>query len=82
MIAFANRDALIRTLGKGRFPVQPYRSETRRILLFCKHSGRTSDMDTKEYALFCYDTVEMENSLKPTSTKKGTIMIVLAFSII
>ena len=25
----------------------------------------SNDMDTKEYATFCYDTVEMENALKP-----------------
>ena len=30
---------------------------------FCEHSGRTNDMDTKEYPTFRYDTVEVENSL-------------------
>ena len=31
--------------------------------LFREHSGRTNDMDTKEYATFRYDTVEVENGL-------------------
>ena len=52
-------------LCKACFPLQPYRSETYRISLFCEHSGRTNDMDTKEYPTFCYDTVGMENGLKP-----------------
>ena len=52
-------------LCKARFPLQPYRSETYRTSLFCEHSGRTNDMDTKEYPTFCYDTVGMENGLKP-----------------
>ena len=49
---------------KGRFPLQPYRSETYRISLFCDPSGKTNDMDTIEYATFRYDTVEVENGLK------------------
>ena len=49
---------------KARFPLQPYRSETWRISLFREHSGRTTDMDTIEYATFRYDTVEVENGLK------------------
>ena len=50
--------------SKGRFPLQPYRSETKRILLFREHSSRTNGMDTIEYATFRYDTVEVENGLK------------------
>ena len=34
---------------KGRFPLQPYRSETWRISLFHEHSGRTNHMDTIEF---------------------------------
>ena len=49
--------------AKGRFPLQPYRSETKRILLFREHSSRTNGMDTIEYATFRYDTVEVENGL-------------------
>ena len=49
---------------KGRFPLQPYRSETYRISLFREHSDRTNDMDTIEYATFRYDTAEVENGLK------------------
>ena len=52
-------------LCKACFPLQPYRSETYRIPLFCEHSGRTNDMDTKEYPTFCYNTVGMGNGLKP-----------------
>ena len=47
----------------GHFPLQPYRSETYRVSLFREHSDRTNDMDTIEYTLFCYDTVEVENGL-------------------
>ena len=28
------------------------------ISLFCEHSGRTNDIDTKGYATFLYDTVK------------------------
>ena len=49
-------------MAKARFLLQPYRSETLRIPLLRKHSGRTSiDMDTIEYATFRYDTVKLEN---------------------
>ena len=37
------------------------------ISLFREHSGRTNDMDTIEFATFRYDTVEVENGLKPCS---------------
>ena len=36
--------------NKARFPLEPYRCETYRISLFCKHSGRTYDMGTKKYS--------------------------------
>ena len=52
-------------LCKACFPLQPYRSEMYRISLFCERSGRTNDMGTKKYPTFCYDTVGMENGLKP-----------------
>ena len=48
---------------QGRFPLQPYRSETYRISLFRERSGRTNDMGTIEYATFRYDTAEVENGL-------------------
>ena len=32
--------------------------------LIREHSGRTNDMDTIEYATFCYDRVEVANELK------------------
>lgn len=40
---------------KDFFPLQPYR-----ISLFRGHSGRSNDMDPKEYATFRYETVEVE----------------------
>ena len=52
---------------KGRFPLQPYRSETYRISLFRERSGRNNDMGTIEYATFRYDTAEVENGLNPTT---------------
>ena len=38
--------------AKGRFPLQPYRSETYRMSLFRDNLGRTNDMHTLEYATF------------------------------
>ena len=49
---------------KARFPLQPYRSEMKRISLSREHSGRSNDMDTIEYATFRYDTFEVENGHK------------------
>ena len=51
---------------KGRFPLQPYRTETWRIPLSCELSGRTYDVRTKENATFRYGTVGVENGLKVT----------------
>ena len=31
--------------------------------VFREQTGRTNDMDTLEYATFCYDTVKVENGL-------------------
>ena len=64
-ILHLNSNCVAVCLCKARFPLQPYCSETYRISLFCEHSGRTNDMDTKEYPTFCNDTVGMENGLKP-----------------
>ena len=64
-ILHLNPNCVAVCLCKACFPLQPYRSETYRISLFCEHSSRTNDMDTKEYPTFCYDTVGMENGLKP-----------------
>lgn len=33
------------------------------ISLFCEHSDRTNDMDTIDYATFCYHTTQVENGL-------------------
>ena len=44
----------------GRFPLQSYRSETYRIVLYCF----VSSLDTIEYATFRYDTFEVDNALK------------------
>ena len=60
------------SFSKGRFPLQPYRSETYRISLFCDPSGKTNDMDTIEYATFRYDTVEVENGLKTRCVLRAT----------
>ena len=38
---------------------------------------RTNDMDTKEYPTFCYDTVGMENGLKPLTEEKLSFVILL-----
>ena len=40
------------------------RSEAVCILLFRRHSGKTIDMVTKDYATFRYHTVEVKNELK------------------
>ena len=45
------------------FSTSTIHSETWRISLFREHFGRTDDMDTKEYATFRYDTIEVENGL-------------------
>ena len=74
-------------MTKGRFPLQPYRSETYRISLFRERSGRTNDMGTIEYATFRYDTAEVENGLNscepvPIFTKNRFAWIILNYVIL
>ena len=45
--------------AKGRFPLQPYRTETYLISLFPSTNG----FDTKENTTVRYDTIEVETGL-------------------
>ena len=40
-----------------------YHSKMYHISLFSGYSGRNKDMETQGYTMFCYDTIEVENSL-------------------
>ena len=46
-------------VGNGRFPFQPYRSETYRISLFHEHQNKTNDYHTKEIATVRNSTAEV-----------------------
>ena len=48
-------------MHKDRFPLQSYHKEKYRISLFRERAGKTNDMViwTAEFAMFCYDTVEV-----------------------